>query len=85
MARKRSCSGALRERADRRRLREAGHAFEQRMPIREQAGEQPLDEVSLPDDGTGDFRYAVDGRVHRRDLLLEVFEFGGHGKVESAD
>ena len=49
------------------------------MPICKQADEQPLHEVALAHDRAGNFRFdVVDGRVHRGDLLLKVFEFGGH-------
>ena len=70
----------------RRRLREAGHAFEQEVAIRKEPDEQPLDEGSRAGDRAGDFRFdAVDGMVHRGDLFSEVLELGGDGKLESAD
>ena len=46
----------LRERADHRGLREAGHAFEQAVAAREDGDEELLDHVLLPDD---EFRHLV--------------------------
>ena len=44
-----------RERADGKRLGESGHAFEQDVAVGEQADEQPVHELFLPDDDAGDF------------------------------
>ncbi len=68
----------LRERAHGERLREAGHPFEQHVPASQQADEQPLDHVILPDDASPDLlHHTLDERsvgcrrrVHARDVAL---------------
>ena len=44
-----------RERADRERLRQAGHAFEEHVAVGEQADEEAVHEVLLADDDACDF------------------------------
>jgi hypothetical protein len=44
------------------------------MAIGQQPNQQPLDQVVLADDGLGDFGFdGIDGRVHGRDLLIDLF------------
>ncbi len=58
----------LRDGLDGQRLGEAGHAFEQDVPAREQADEDALDHVLLADDDLADL---VEDRVHEGALALD--------------
>ena len=70
---------ATRERLDRQRLREAGHAFEEDVPVREQADDQAIDEIPLADDDAGDLvLQGFDPLAGVFDLLGE-FRGAGHG------
>ena len=61
----------LRERLDGERLGQAGHAFEQHVAIGQQADEQAIDEILLPDDDARDFL------LERRDPLAGFFDLLG--------
>ena len=61
-----------RERADGQCLGEAGHAFKQDVAVGEQADEQPIHELFLPDDDAGDFLAQFgDPRGRLRDLVFQ--------------
>ncbi len=45
---------ALGERADRKRLGQAGNAFEQHVSAGQEAEDEPIDELALPDDDAAD-------------------------------
>ena len=49
------------------------------MPVREQPNQQPVDQVTLPDNGLGHLLLdACNERRHRLDLFVQLFNLGFH-------
>jgi hypothetical protein len=69
---------AARERLNGERLRQPGHALEQDVAIREQADEQSIDQIFLPDDDAGDFILQSADPLARLLYLLGEFLSAGH-------
>ena len=67
-----------RQRADTEGFREAGHAFEQDMPIGEQADQQPVHQLFLPDDDAADFgAQSFDPAGRSRHLFVQRIAHAG--------
>ena len=60
----------VRQRFDRERLGQAGHAFEQHVAVGQQADDQPLDQIFLADDDLAEF---VEQRMRERAGFLDCF------------
>ena len=74
-----------RKRLHRQGFRQARHAFEQHVPVRQQADQQPFDEIFLADDDLADladqslheFAFAFDLFVNCVDSLFHILSFIG--------
>ncbi len=71
----------LGQRAHEERLREAGHAHEQRVSAREERGDEVVDDGVLSDDAARDLRGEVRARAFQRVEQAEVL-IGGSGQLD---